>query len=172
LRHPCAVVRSRLQLGWATDDDLASFLRQPALVEDHLADRMDLIRGTRSEAGKHALVWCISNLVPLRQFRAGGLPVVCYEHLRDRPEVEVPRMFAALGQPYDASVFDRLAVPSSTTRALAASGAMGASGRDGPGGLAPEQAADVLAVVEAFGLGHLYGAEPMPRVPAGAVVSA
>ena len=117
VRHPCAVVASRMQWGWGSDSDLASFLVQPALVEDFLADKMDIIEGARTEAQKHALVWCISNLVPLRQFAGTELPVFPYERMVDRPEEEVPRLFGAIGQDYAPSVFKALRRPSSSTAA-------------------------------------------------------
>jgi hypothetical protein len=162
VRHPCAVVQSRLQLDWATDTDIASFLEQPALVEDYLADHLDLVRATRTDAGKHALIWCISNLVPLRQFAAGGLPVVFYEDLVDQPAVEVPRVFQALRQPYDASVFDSLVMPSASTRGRSSDVASAERTAGWRRRLTTAQVDEVLAIVEAFGLGHLYGASAVP----------
>jgi hypothetical protein len=163
VRHPCAVVQSRLQLGWATDTDIASFLAQPDLVDEHLAEHLDLIRATRTDSGKHALIWCISNLVPLRQFASGGLPIVYYEDLVTQPAVEIPRVFRALGQPYDDAVFDSLAVPSTSTRGR--SGEVSAADRtaDWRRKLDRTQVDEILAIVDAFGLGHLYGDSPLPR---------
>lgn len=36
LRHPCAVVLSRKELGWPADSDLEPFLQQESLIEDFL----------------------------------------------------------------------------------------------------------------------------------------
>jgi hypothetical protein len=163
VRHPCAVVQSRLQLGWATDTDIASFLAQPDLVQDHLAEHLDLIRATRTDSGKHAVIWCISNVVPLRQFASGGLPIVRYEDLVTQPTVEIPRVFRALGQPYDDSVFDSLAVPSTSTRGRSGDVAAADRTSDWRRRLARAQIDEILAIVDAFGLGHLYGESPLPR---------
>jgi hypothetical protein len=37
IRHPCAVVLSRMQLNWATDEDIRPFLAQTELIDDFLA---------------------------------------------------------------------------------------------------------------------------------------
>jgi hypothetical protein len=157
VRHPCAVVHSRLQLNWDTDADLEPMLAQPDLVEDHLADRLDLIRATQTDAGKHALVWCISNLVPLRQASSFRLPIVFYEHLRDHPRREIPRIFAAIGQPFQESVFDALGTPSSTSRDTRRSGSGAVRDTAWQRDLSTAQIAEILAIVDSFGLGHLYG---------------
>jgi hypothetical protein len=164
VRHPCAVVQSRLQLGWATDTDIASFLAQPDLVQDHLAEFLHLVQAARTDAGKHAVIWCISHLVPLRQFAAGGLPIVFYEDLVTQPTVEIPRVFGALGRPYESTVFDSLAVPSASTRGPSA----GIAAADRISGwqstLSRAQIDEILAIVDAFGLGHLYGESPVPQL--------
>jgi hypothetical protein len=90
VRHPCAVVLSRMQLGWATDDDLAPLLAQDELVADFLADKMHVIEAARTAEQKHALVWCISNLVPLRQFAGTGWHPMFYENLVLEPERKSP----------------------------------------------------------------------------------
>jgi hypothetical protein len=164
LRHPCAVVESRLRLGWATDSDIASFLAQPALVSDFLADKLELIASTTTDEGKHAIVWCISNLVPLRQFASGGLPLVYYEHLCTQPGIELPKVLTAVGFPqtYDARS-DRYASPSSTTAAASRVLSGRPSHADWRDRLGAARIDNVLRVVDAFGLGDLYDAAGMPR---------
>lgn len=165
IRHPCAVVHSRLRLNWATDGDLEPMLAQPDLVADFLEDKLGLIEATRTEAGKHALVWCISNLVPLREPTGEALTVVYYEHLRSHPQVEIPRIFRAIGKPYHESVFASLPKPSATTHAdsRAANRARHADGWQAE--LAPAQIAEILAIVDAFGLSHHYGESARPLAP-------
>lgn len=165
VRHPCAVVSSRMKLGWATDGDLAPMLGQPRLVEDHLADKMRVFERAKTPEEKHALVWCVSNLVPLRQFGAGELTTVFYENLCANPAGEIERIFRHLGHPYDASVFGSLRQPSM----MSAQGSAVVTGDDRIAGwqqaLSPRQIQAVLGVVEAFGLGHLYGDSAVPRRP-------
>lgn len=163
LRHPCAVVASRLALDWATDGDIGPFLSQPALVEDFLAERMPVLRAARSPAAKHAVIWCVSNLVPLRQFASGTLPVLFYEQLCLRPREAVPALFAALEMPFEEAVFDRVALPSTTT-ARSSAIARGDSRVEGwRSRLTDEQVAEVLEVVRGFGLDGLYDDRPEPR---------
>jgi hypothetical protein len=166
LRHPCAVVASRLRLDWETDADIERFLRQPTLVADHLGPFLPAIERARTPEEKHAVVWCLSNLVPLRQCAGSRWLLLYYEELQQQPETEIPKIFEALDAEFDRSVFTALRRPSRTTRA----GPRQASGADAwRRMLTPAQADNVLAVVDAFGLGHIYGESVMPlaRSPRG-----
>ena len=169
IRHPCAVVLSRIRSRWATDSDIAPFLAQEKLIEDYLRDRLDLIRGARREEEKHAIVWCVSNLVPLAQFGSGDLDVFFYERLCTQPEPEILRMVRILGEArFEVEearlgrALRRIDIPSGTT--LKSSAVM--TGEDLVGRwrthLSQSQISNILAVVDAFGLSHLYGDSVWP----------
>jgi hypothetical protein len=164
IRHPCAVVLSRMQLNWRTDEDIAAFLVQSDLVNDFLRDKLDVIRKATTEEEKHAVIWCISNLVPLQQFSQHDLNVVFYEHLCLRPETELPRVFQLIGQDYDAESLRHMDRPSSTSQQTSAV----VSGEDKVSHwtkhLTTSQTDRILAVVEKFGLSHLYGDSLTPMV--------
>jgi hypothetical protein len=162
VRHPCAVALSRMQLHWATDDDIAPFLSQPKLVADFLGDRMDIVRSATTTAAKHALIWSVHHLVPLQQFEPNELTVVFYEDLCLRPDTEIPRIFRAIGRDFDRTAFRAADRPSATAQPTSAV----VAGTDRVSGwtsaLSSRQIEQVLAVVDAFGLGHLYGSSPTP----------
>ncbi|MGD2156271.1 MAG: sulfotransferase [Anaerolineales bacterium] len=115
VRHPCAVVLSRMKLGWATDDDIHHFLIQPDLMSDFLEEKIEIVTTAKSDQQKHALIWCITNLVPLRQFRGNQLNIVFYEKLVQNPEEEIPKIFNVFNLPYEQKIFDRLNRPSMTS---------------------------------------------------------
>lgn len=100
LRHPCAVVNSKIRIGWDTEE-LESFLDQEDLVRDHLSPFVEEIRGASSEFERHIFIWCIENYVVLRQFPASGMLIMFYEDLCEAPETEVPRLFSYLGRDVD-----------------------------------------------------------------------
>jgi hypothetical protein len=162
MRHPCAVVQSRMALGWDTDDDIEPCLSQTTLIEDCLQDKLDLIRRAASPEEKHAIVWAIANLVPHQQFEPAELNVVFYENLCVRPESELPRIFAAIRQPYSPSALRRLSLPSSTSTRRSAI----LTGRDRVSDwkrtLSTVQIDRILRIVEAFGLEHFYGDSTLP----------
>jgi hypothetical protein len=169
IRHPCAVVLSRMRSGWADDTDIAPFLAQEKLIADHLREHLDLIRDARTEEEKHAVVWCVSNLVPLAQFGPGELDVFFYERLCTQPEAEIRRMVEILasgplaGEKLDVGrALRRIDVPSPTTTRSSAlvtrEDRVGRWRRD----LSPRQIGRILATVDAFGLGHLYGDSLLP----------
>jgi len=162
IRHPCAVLASVTRLHWRPDRDLERMLVQKPLIDDFLGEKLAVIRRAGSAAEKHAIVWCISNLVPLIQFRDAPLHVVFYENLCRSPEAEIPKLFQAIGRPFDASVYRYARRPSTTTRQQSAV----VRGRDPVTDWRQELPGDtidkVLGIVEEFGLGQLYGSADIP----------
>jgi hypothetical protein len=168
LRHPCAVVLSRLQLGWDTDMDIEAFLVQPELVEDHLQPYLDVIARARTDEEKHAVVWAVSNLVPLRQLEEDALPVVYYEDLCIRPEPVLRTLSAATGTSFAADAIAAVMQrPSQTTVGHSAIVQGTDPVRQWQRRLDPAQIDRILAVVGAFGLDGLYDADPLPRASRG-----
>jgi hypothetical protein len=162
MRHPCAVVLSRMELGWATDRDIEPLISQSKLVEDYLGPYLDLIRRAGNAEEKHAVVWSVSNLVPLKQFSSDELKVVYYENLCLHPEGELPGIFESIGYEFSSPFVDTINQPSQTTRA----GSAVVVGTDKIGNwkqkLSRSQIDNILQVVQAFGLGHLYGDSTLP----------
>jgi hypothetical protein len=161
-RHPCAVVLSRMELGWATDHDIEAFISQPQLVEDYLGPYLDLIRSAGNSEEKHAVIWSVSNMVPLKQFSSNELKVVHYENLCTHPARELPGIFETIGYEFSRPFVDTINQPSQTTRA----GSAVVTGTDKIGNwkqkLSRSQIDNILQVVQAFGLGHLYGDSTLP----------
>jgi hypothetical protein len=162
IRHPCAVVLSRLELGWATDRDIKPFLSQPQLVEDFLGPYSDLIRSVRSVEEKHAVIWSISNIVPLKQFNSNDWKVVYYENLCTQPEIELPGIFEAIGHQYSSRLFTGSDQPSQTARSASAVVAGTNKIENWKNKLSRSQIDNVLRVVQAFGLGHVYDDSTLP----------
>jgi hypothetical protein len=115
IRHPCAVVQSRMNLGWATDDDIRHFLNQPKLIDDYLQEKLEIIAGARQVEQKHAIIWCITNLVPIHQFQSSNLNLVVYEKLVEKPETELSRIFSVLGVSDKPDIVNKVNRLSSTT---------------------------------------------------------
>ena len=85
LRHPGAVVESRLRLGgddWEPRELLRRYLEQAELQEDYLFKYNQLLRSGLSPAESHTAIWCIENQLPLTQIASGEATVIAYyEHL-------------------------------------------------------------------------------------------
>jgi hypothetical protein len=164
MRHPCAVVLSRMQLGWATDRDIEPFLAQPSLIEDHLAPHVDMIRNAKTDEEKHAVIWSVSNLIPLKQFQPAGLKVVYYENLCTQPGVELPSIFKEIGHQYEGFGLGRIANRPSQTAQETSAVVMGADKIEGwKRSLSSKQIDNILNIVDAFGLSYLYGDSFSPR---------
>jgi hypothetical protein len=162
LRHPCAVVLSRMELGWATDSDIQPFLLQPQLLEDHLGPYLDLIRTAANIEEKHAVIWSVCNLVPLMQFRPGEWNVVFYENLCRQPEVELAWILEAIGYERKTPLLNVSNQPSQTTRAASAV-VMGTDRIEGwKKKLSRAQIDNILRIVHSFGLSHLYDESSLP----------
>ena len=161
MRHPCAVVSSRLALGWR--DNLDETMAQRDLVEDHLLPVEGRILSARDPFERHLFLWCIDNHVPLRQFSPGGIHLCFYEKLLLDPEPELRRLFAFLGREFDDGILGKLERPSSTSRRWSRPSADGWRSR-----VAGEQVARAGEVLGLFGLDRVYGPGTMPD-PAGAL---
>lgn len=162
LRHPCAVVASRIELGWATDSDIEPFLSQTDLVADHLSPYIDLIKSAKTAEEKHAVIWCVSNLIPLKQFEHGSLKTLFYETLCTQPQDELPGIFASFGSDHVGRAMDVVDRPSQTTRSTSDV----VTGHDRISSwkrkLETSQIERIYRLVDAFGLGHLYGESFLP----------
>jgi hypothetical protein len=161
LRHPCAVVASRLALGWK--DNLHETMAQEELVEDFLLPMEAEIRAARGDFERHLLLWCIDNYVPLQQFARGEIHIAFYEKVLMNPEDELQSLFGYLGEGLDDRIYDRLGRPSPLSlREAPLPRVDGWRTRVSAHQL--ERAGEILAL---FGLDRIYGKGPMPD-PSGA----
>ena len=158
LRHPCAVVASRLALRWK--DNLSETMGQEELVEDFLRPMEPEIRGARDAFERHLFLWCIENYVPLRQFAPGEIHLAFYENFLARPEDEISRLFSFLGREFDERVYETLNRPSPLSRK--------GDGRGVPSvdswrrRVTDAQLGRTVEVLGLFGLDRVYGEGAMP----------
>jgi hypothetical protein len=151
-----------MQLAWWTDKDIEPFLSQPKLIDDFLADKMEVIGRAKTAEEKHAIIWSISNLVPICQFHSHQLNTIFYENLCSQPEQEFPKIFRAIGHEYDDSIF-AAAMQQSTTAirssAIVTGGDKLTRWKDE---LSSKQIDQILTVVVEFGLDYIYGDSVTP----------
>jgi hypothetical protein len=166
MRHPCAVVLSRMEAGWEADEDIDSMMSQEKLRSDFLEEKIDVIRKLKTPEEKHAFVWCVHHLVPRSQMSAEDCTLVFYENLCLRPESEIPKVFAALGRTYDDSVFTGLLEPSTTSSPKSVILSREERVSRWQGQLGREQIDRILSVVEAVGPEGVYGVSPLPLAEA------
>ncbi|MGB3562240.1 MAG: sulfotransferase [Thermoanaerobaculia bacterium] len=163
VRHPCAVVASRMENDWGTED-FAPCLQQEKLGEDYLGGKLEYLAGLGHSEEQHAALWGLHNMVALEHLAGGRGQVLFYEDLLLRPEEELPRIFGAISQPYDDSVFRSLREPSARASRKSAVVTGGDPLRQWQNTLSPTQIERVLSVVDYLGLSHLYGDSNTPLV--------
>lgn len=96
LRHPCAVVGSRIRLAWRVN--LADLLQQEELVEDELAGMVgDIERARFDPVGSHAIWWAVESRVAARQLAERPHFRAYYERLVSEPEESFRAMLSWLG---------------------------------------------------------------------------
>jgi hypothetical protein len=156
LRHPCAVVASRLALGWK--DNLSETMEQQALVEDFLLPMEAEIRAAKADFERHLFLWCIDNYVPLKQFGPKDVHLTFYENLLARPEAELQSLFAFLGEDFDDRVYRRLRRPSPLSRKNTPC----PSTEEWRSRVSATQLERTMEILGLFGLDHLYGEGTMP----------
>lgn len=168
LRHPCAVASSKMALGWQTH--LEDFLEQPELVEDFLRPYVPLLTSARDTFDRHILLWCVENVIPLRQFSQGRIHVCFYEHLCTQPEREARALLSFLHRPFAPELLTTIHKPSALSSkhsAILQGGNMLESWRQHVDPARVERAVELLS---AFELDRIYDAGSLPKVPGGDVL--
>jgi hypothetical protein len=172
LRHPCAVAASKLFLageGWGWDTYAAQFWERPGLREDYLLPCQSVIRHARDDPFQHyVLCWATLNKVPLQQMREGRLHLVFYERLCLDPAGELSRIFRYLGHAAPGSVWEDQRVQSLYDAPSVTShpGSLNLSVEERVAGWTRHVGRDATArsmeILDAFGIGHIYAADPVP----------
>ena len=114
MRHPFAVAASRRLLDWPPRSRV--FFMQEALLSDYPGDFWKEFKRADSPFERFIFDWAVQHYVPLQQFSPGDFHYVFYEDLCTRPEAVAHGIFAHLGRTPDDVVFDKLWVPSETSR--------------------------------------------------------
>ncbi len=127
-----------------------------------MAPFVDAAAGVDTEFGRHVLVWCMDNYVPLQALRGENVHVVFYENLVTDPTGEIARLLAYLGDPLDERAVLAAARPSATTRRDSAVHS-GEGLIDGwRAGVTEDQLQSAVQILRVFGLDRIYGDGPMP----------
>ena len=163
MRHPCAVVSSRLRLKLPLHKkELPHIFKQKPLLDDFLAPFLPLVQEYQEPFEAHILLWAIQNYVPLQQFKTGELFLLFYEELCQQPEAILPRLFDFLELPLKANVFETFHRPSYMARrqsAIVTGGSLIDSWREH---VTPEQIKNACRILSHFGLDLIYSEESMP----------
>lgn len=161
-RHPCAVVNSKLHLGWG--NHLDELLAQPELVEDFLQPFKQEIEAAKTDFEKQIFLWCLENYVPLRQFAPGEIHLAFYESFCKEPKAEIERLFTFLGKKFDDTVFATLNKPSATSRKESAIITTGNVVDGWKKHITSEQLQRGIEILSLFGLDTIYSQDPLPNV--------
>jgi hypothetical protein len=95
-RHPCAVVASRIGLGWRVDLD--NLLCQEELIEDHLSPWVGRIEQAKTNpVASHAIWLAVESRVAMLHLSTRPHYHSYYEHLVLRPEESLRTIFIRLG---------------------------------------------------------------------------
>ena len=96
LRHPCAVIESRMRVGFPAEPSY--LLKQKALVEDYLAECADDIASVQPDTLEaHAICWAVENSIAIKQLETIPHIFVYYEDLFMNPATELDRIMNWLG---------------------------------------------------------------------------
>ncbi len=169
VRHPCAVVASRLRAGFEApfDRDLGAFLDDEKLVDHHLGPFMDTLTKITSDFDREIARWCIETIVPLRQIARAAdqsrIKVFFYEHLVADAETAIARLFRAVDRPAPneaRTAFSRFSKTTYREQPLASPAEALA---DWVKHVSPAELERALELLALFGLDRLYGPDPLPH---------
>lgn len=99
MRHPCAVIHSRLSAPEPWHADVDDILHQEELVDDYLHPWLEQIQQERDLLGAHAVWWAVENCVALDQLKRVPHFLVYYEDLVLHPHQVLEKLFQWLGYP-------------------------------------------------------------------------
>ncbi len=100
VRHPAAVVASRINMGttdWSAENALSHYIKDPNILLTMQNEFGVDIRQAISPAAILTSVWCVENLLPLRWAKEFGFSVTAYETLLIDPDKEWARVGKNLG---------------------------------------------------------------------------
>jgi len=121
LRHPCAVVHSRLALPQPWHADVEDILSQSELVADYLQAWVFEIEQETDLTGAHAVWWAVENHVALQQLKEIPHYLVYYEDLISRPREVLETLLPWLGvEEIPEKAFSLLSQPSRMSNEIAA----------------------------------------------------
>lgn len=164
LRHPIPTVLSQLKMGWNPSFDL--FHGQPELMADFLEPYRGELGAIQDAFSGRLMMWCLMNLVPLRQFAGGGMQVIFYEDLFRRHAEILPGLLAHIEVRHTDWVLSKLSLPSPLTKNFSAI----LHGEDPVESwrkqVTPEQMKTAMEILARFGFDRIYGEDSMPRVKA------
>lgn len=159
IRHPCAVVLSRLKLKWETHLDV--FLAQPQLIADYLEPFLDLVHSAHTEVQKQAVMWSVENLIPLQQLPDHNWVFCLYEDFCRQPEAEADRVLKGLGIRKTWLTQRAIRGITMVTRPDSAVLTKKDPLTEWQHQLSPADIDTVLETVHAFGI-NLYSSQPLP----------
>ena len=166
MRHPCAVVNSRMQLDRDSDLD-RQLLSQPQLMADHLEPFRAAMESAADAFERHVFIWCAENYVPMRQLRDGDAHVIFYEDVCTDPQAQLRALWSYLGTPFDERALALVGKPSVQARKYHAGGTSaivtGANLVDAwRKYVPPERVRRAIEILRLFGLDAIYGEDAMP----------
>ncbi|MEL4455022.1 sulfotransferase [Lutimonas vermicola] len=169
MRHPCAVVNSRMKLGW--QDHVTDFLNQTELVEDYLKDYLNFIETNQDPFERQMIMWCIENMVPLKQLSKDDAIVIFYEDMYENSEVVATSLFHYLDLKISNKVLRKIQKPSEVTRANSKVRTGGNNIDSWQKSLTNDQKLKALLILKKFNLDRIYNMESRPRISSSQVLS-
>lgn len=170
IRNPFAVALSKQKKpNWFWLEDPLKLVAQKSLRTDFLHPYEEVIRRTASQQDfilNQLLIWCVFNLVPLRQFPASELHCCFYEKLYVDPGEEVSRIMRFVKQSDKLKIRIPEAVASRPSRVAGADSSLFArtspltNWKDGLPATTIDQGFELM---ETFGLADLYADDSGPR---------
>jgi len=162
VRHPCAVIASRLVVPWQAS--VKDILNQEDLVETYLRPWVGLIEKERDLVGAHAVWWAVENMVASRQLASYPHQFIFYEETVTRP-IEIGNQLSKwLGRGEAPVYLERLAQkPSRMTQKGVGSIKADKVLFQWQAALSSEDQKRILRWAHTLGL-NWYGFNPMPNV--------
>jgi len=175
MRHPCAVANSKLNIVRKhfeySDNPLEEFLAQEDLMEDFLSPYEARMREEKTDFEAFVWMWCIENIIPLKQFKAGQIQITFYENLCIDPQKEIKNIFSYINQPYSPNVLEKTSIPSPVSRNTSAINSGENLIRSWRKHVTDEQIMRALQILSLFGMDCIYNGGDVPLMESNQILN-
>lgn len=166
MRHPCAVANSKLNIVRKhfqySDNPLEEFLAQEELMEDFLSPFEARMREEKTDFESFIWMWCIENMIPIKQFGEGEIYITFYENLCINPQEEIKNIFSYIQKPYSPEVIEKTSIPSPVSRRNSAINSGANLIRSWRNNVTDDQITKALGILNLFGMDKIYSDDALP----------
>ena len=164
LRHPLAVAGSRANLKGNPVRKIDRYLSDPVLVSKFLSDKLGVINNAQTRLQKQAVLWAIENYMILNTLKTDDVFITSYEYLVTDLGAEMKKLMEYIQPEVKFNPMKITNITSASSKITTNSANIEHKLSKWQNRLSDKEIDDVLEILEAFGLNHIYDSNYMIKL--------